>query len=321
MPKISDGGRTYTLPLRKGLQLLRRHAGQRLRLPAAIERVFAQLPRLALLHRHRRRRSSSRRPSSGGIPGIETDDATGEITIHLVKPRGTFTNELALPFAAPLPAETPAEDLTADPPPATGPYEIVASKPGRGWDYGRNPRLGEEQREADAAAPQRPRRPDRHRRPPQPLDPGQRRRTAAATTGWSNPPPADRYAEVKSKYEGTQFQVEPTISTYFFWMNTTSRRSTTCRCGRRSTTRSTRGRWNGSTPARSTGTQQILPPGMPGYEQLRPLPARPRQGEGTDRRGGPERSRNHRLDRQRKPEQRSGRILRRGAEESASKRR
>ena len=35
-----------------------------------------------------------------------------------------------------------------------------------------------------------------------------------------NPPPSDRYAEVKEKYEGTQFRVEPTISTYYFWMNT-----------------------------------------------------------------------------------------------------
>ena len=43
-----------------------------------------------------------------------------------------------------------------------------------------------------------------------------------------NPPPADRYQEVKEKYEGTQFTAEPTISTYYFWMNT--------RHGRRSTT-------------------------------------------------------------------------------------
>ena len=29
-------------------------------------------------------------------------------------------------FAAPLPPDTPAEDQTADPPPATGPYMITA---------------------------------------------------------------------------------------------------------------------------------------------------------------------------------------------------
>src|ERR1700710_847348 len=76
---------------------------------------------------------------TGGIPGIEADDKTGKIVIHLVKPRGTFTNELGLMFVAPLPQDTPNEDLSADPPPGTGPYTIVKSQPGRGWEYERNP--------------------------------------------------------------------------------------------------------------------------------------------------------------------------------------
>ena len=46
-------------------------------------------------------------------------------------------------------------------------------------------------------------------------------------------------------------------------------------------------------------TQQILPPGMPGYKKFEPLPARPGQGEGTDRRSRPQRPRDHGLDRQR----------------------
>ena len=35
-----------------------------------------------------------------------------------------------------------------------------------------------------------------------------------------NPVPAARYSEVKEKFEGSQFKVGPTISTYYFWMNT-----------------------------------------------------------------------------------------------------
>ena len=35
-----------------------------------------------------------------------------------------------------------------------------------------------------------------------------------------NPPPPDRYNQVREKYEGTQFREEPTISVYYFWMNT-----------------------------------------------------------------------------------------------------
>ena len=114
---------------------------------------------------------------------------------------------------------------------------------------------------------QRPRRQDRRHRDPQPLDPGQRHRTGQVRLD-AEPAAADRYAEVKRKYEGTQFRVEPTINTYYFWMNTTEgavRRPR--RCARRSTTRSTRRRWNGSTPAQLAGTQQILPPGMPGLRR------------------------------------------------------
>ena len=41
----------------------------------------------------------------GEISGITTDDATGKITIKLVKPQGDFQNILATIFAAPVPAE------------------------------------------------------------------------------------------------------------------------------------------------------------------------------------------------------------------------
>ena len=49
---------------------------------------------------------------------------------------------------------------------------------------------------------------------------------------------------------------------------------------------------------RLEGGQQILPPGMPGYEKLELYPHDIEEGEGTDRRSEPERPRNHGLDRQ-----------------------
>ena len=57
----------------------------------------------------------------GGIPGVETDDKTGTVTIHLNNPRGTFDNELALPFVAPVPGEDARPKTsppTRRPPPA-----------------------------------------------------------------------------------------------------------------------------------------------------------------------------------------------------------
>ncbi len=82
-----------------------------------------------------------------------------------------------------------------------------------------------------------------------------------------DPPPADRYVEVKEKYEGTQFRVEPTISTYYFWMNTTQppfddlkvRQAVNYAVDSQALERIYAGQ--------IAPTQQILPPGMPGYKK------------------------------------------------------
>jgi peptide/nickel transport system substrate-binding protein len=77
---------------------------------------------------------------------------------------------------------------------------------------------------------------------------------------------------VKEKYEGTQFRVEPTISTYFFWMNTEQppfddvkvRQAVNYAVDSRALERIYAGQLSGS--------QQILPPGMPGHEEYELYP-------------------------------------------------
>ncbi len=267
MPKVSDGGRTYTITLRKGLRYSDGKPVKASDFAYAIERLFKLNSPGSPFYTDIVGAEAFAKSKQGGIAGIATDDKSGRIIIHLVKPRGIFPNELALPFAAPVPAGTPAEDLTAHPPPATGPYVISDSKPGRGWDYRRNPQW------AGANAELMPQIPSGHvdrievdviRNPST--------QVADLESGrydWmGNPPPADRYAEVKSKYEGSQFKVEPTISTYFFWMNTTQapfddlavRQAVNYAIDPRALERIYAGQL--------TGTQQILPPGMPGYERI-----------------------------------------------------
>ncbi len=61
------------------------------------------------------------------ITGITTDDATGDITIQLTEPNGTFDNLLGLMFAAPVPPSTPLDtDATNSPPPSSGPFMITS---------------------------------------------------------------------------------------------------------------------------------------------------------------------------------------------------
>jgi peptide/nickel transport system substrate-binding protein len=267
MPKIGDGGRTYMLTLRKGLKYSDGKPLKASDFAYAIERLFKLNSPGSPFYTDIVGAEAFAKTKRGGIAGISTDDKTGRIVIHLAEPRGTFTNELALPFAAPVPAGTPAEDLTAHPPPATGPYVITGAQPGRGWDYRRNPQW------QGANAKLLTQVPSGHvdrievdvlRNPATQVNDVEQGRS-----DWmGNPPPADRYAAVKSKYEGSQFKAEPTISTYFFWMNTRQapfddlkvRQAVNYAVDARALERIYAGQ--------ITGTHQILPPGMPGYEQF-----------------------------------------------------
>jgi peptide/nickel transport system substrate-binding protein len=271
LPKISADGETYELQLRKGLRYSDGSPVVASDFKRAVERVFVLNSSGSTYYTGIAGAEEFARTKQGGIPGIDTDDETGKITIELTRPRGTFAQELALPFVAPLPKGTPNQDLTSDPPPATGPYEIVSSKPGKGWSYDRNPFW----KKANEA--RMPEIPSGHvdridvtvlRNPAT-----QVRDVEAGRFDWmENPPPPDMYAAVKEKFEGSQFRVEPTESSYFFWINVTEppfddlevRQAVNHAVDPRALERIYAGQ--------VVGTQQILPPGMPGYEKYELYP-------------------------------------------------
>ncbi|HUB98381.1 MAG TPA: ABC transporter substrate-binding protein [Solirubrobacterales bacterium] len=267
MPKVTDNGKTYTLFLRPGLKYSDGTPVRASDFTHTIERVFKVNSPGSGFYLDIVGAEQFAETKKGGIPGIETNDRTGEIVIHLVAPRGTFGNELAMLFAAPLPADTPAEDLSPNPPPATGPYVIVESRPGRGWKYERNPQwLGNN-------AELMPDLPSGHvdkidvtviRNPSTQVNDVEQGRY-----NWmENPPPSDRYAEVRRKYEGTQFLSSSQINLYYFWMNSTTtpfddpevRRAVNYAIDPAAIERLYAGQM--------TATQQILPPGMPGYKHF-----------------------------------------------------
>jgi peptide/nickel transport system substrate-binding protein len=267
MPKISNGGKTYTLFLRKGLKYSDGTPVKASDFPATVERLFKLNSGGVPFYTSIVGAEKFAETKQGGIGGIKTNDKTGEIVIDLEKPRGTFTDELAIPFLALVPKGTPAKNLTADPPPATGPYEITNSEPGRGWIYERNPAW------ASANGKLMPQLPGGHVNKIEISvirnDSTQVNEVEQGKTDWMQaPPPPDRYQEVKSKYEGTQFRVESTVSTYYFWMNMKRapfddlkvREAVNYAIDPRALERI----YAGSLAA----THQILPPGMPGYEKF-----------------------------------------------------
>jgi peptide/nickel transport system substrate-binding protein len=267
MPKVSADGKTYTLTLRKGLKYSNGEPVLVSDFTHSLERVYLLNSSGSPFYDDIVGAEAFAKSKKGGIPGVETNDKTGQITIHLTRPRGTFENELALPFVALLPAKTPVEDLSANPPPATGPYMITSSKPGSGWEYERNPQWAKTN---GKLMPQIPAgQVDRIKiqvlRNPQ----TEVNEVESGALDWmANQVPPDRYQEVLSKYEGSQFRVEPTVSTYFFWMNTTQppfddvkvRQAVNYAVDSRALERIYSGRLEGN--------QQILPPGMPGGEKF-----------------------------------------------------
>jgi len=271
LPKITDGGHTYTLFLRPGLRYSDGAPVRASDFGATIERVIAMASPATPFYTDIVGAERFSKTKKGGIPGIEADDRTGRIVIHLVQPRSTFSNELAMLFAAPLPADTKHEDLSGDPPPGTGPYEIVAAKPGRSWSYRRNPEW------AKADGRLMPRIPAGHFDAID-VDVISNAETAVneverGRIDWmEEQPPSDRFAELRSRYEGKQLLITPQIDLYYFWMNVHKppfddvrvRRAVNYAIDPAALTRIYGGQMR--------PVQQVLPVAMPGHRPYRPYP-------------------------------------------------
>jgi peptide/nickel transport system substrate-binding protein len=75
------------------------------------------------------------------ISGITADDATGKITIKLLKtsPYGAFPNVLAFPSSGLVPSGTPMTNMPNNPPPGDGPYTFSSVTPNKGYTMVQNP--------------------------------------------------------------------------------------------------------------------------------------------------------------------------------------
>lgn len=271
LPKISPDGKTYTLFLRPGLKYSDGTPVKASDFTSSVERLFKLSSPGSPFYTDIVGAEQFAKTKSGGIPGIVTDDKSGEIVIHLVNPRGTFSNELGMMFVAVVPPDTPDEDLSANPPPATGPYMITKSQPGRGWEYKRNPEWAKTN---GAAMPDlESGHFDKIKITVVSNDSTQVNDVEQGKTEWMQPPPPpDRYADVKAKYEGTQFRVEPTISTYYFWMNTTKPPFDDVKVRQAVNYAVDPAALERIYTGQLAGMQQILPPGMPGHEEFELYP-------------------------------------------------
>jgi peptide/nickel transport system substrate-binding protein len=271
MPKITDGGKTYTLYLRKGLRYSDGTPVRASDFGATIERALAMNSPGSPFYTSIVGAEKFAKTKKGHIGGIEADDSTGKIVIHLVSPRGTFSNELAMLFAAPLPAGTPRKDLSGDPPPATGPYEISHAKPGGGWEYSRNPEWATHD---GKLLPQIPA--GNYDSIDVEIIANAETAVNDVKTGkvdWmEEPPPPDRFDELRERYEGKQLLITPQIDVYYFWMNMTKAPFNDLKVRQAVNYAVDPAALQRIYAGTMVPLQQVLPPAMPGHKTFKPYP-------------------------------------------------
>ncbi|HET9248667.1 MAG TPA: ABC transporter substrate-binding protein [Actinomycetota bacterium] len=151
LPDVSPDGLTYRFPLRQGITY---STGEPIRpedYRRAVERALAlhqagyllsaiEGADTCLVEAAGAAETESAPPDCDLSRGISVDEEA--VTFHLARPDPDLPFKLALPFAFPVPADTPAEDQGLDPLPATGPY-LVTDAGREGVELERNPAFEE----------------------------------------------------------------------------------------------------------------------------------------------------------------------------------
>ena len=213
LPKISQDGLTYQFKLRDGLKFSDGTPVKASDFEHTIKRVLNLESGGASFYEVIQGATDyiEAGKAEADIPGIETNDKTGEITITLAEPDGSFSHILAMNFAGVVPGDTPFKNLTKTPPPGVGPYKITKSVPNREFVLERNelfdiPDIP--QGNIDKITTE--------------IIKSAQRQAQDVISGdldyMQDPPPADMKPEVKAKYSD-RYKEFVTVSSYYFFMN------------------------------------------------------------------------------------------------------
>jgi peptide/nickel transport system substrate-binding protein len=214
LPEVSEDGRTVTFTMRKGLKFSDGTPLKASDFEHTIKRVLnlesGATGFYTVIEGAEEYVEAGK--ADADIPGIETDDKTGEVTLKLTKKDGTILNVLAMNFAGVVPGDTPFKNLSADPPPGIGPYKITKSVPNREFVMEKNANFdipGIPKGHVDTITTK--------------IVKSAERQTQDVISGeldfMQDPPPADLLPQVKSEY-GDRYKDQKPINVYYFFMNT-----------------------------------------------------------------------------------------------------
>ena len=266
MPEISNGGKTYTFILRKGLKYSNGKPVKASDFEHTIKRVLNLESGGSAFYEAIEGAEDYTKAGKpeGDISGIETDDKTGKVTINLTEPDGTFMHVLAMNFAGIVPGDMPFKNLSKDPPPGVGPYAVTRSVPNREF-------VMEKNRNFDI--PDIPKG-NIDKITTKIVKSGERQAQdviSGKLDYMQDPPPTDLLPEVRTKYKD-RYQEHVTVSTYYFFLN-----ERTPPFDKKEVREAVNYALDSKALARLFGGRlepscNFLPPNMEGYEKLDPCP-------------------------------------------------
>jgi peptide/nickel transport system substrate-binding protein len=275
MPTLTNGGKTWTFKIRKGIRFSNGKEVTTDDVVASFRRIF-----------------KVKSPTSGGFyagivgadaclknaatctlkGGISSNPAARTVTINLKAPDPEFKYKLAVPHASIVPADSPSKDAGTKPIPGTAAYYFASYNPNKQLVMKRNPYFKEWSHLAQ---------PDGY---PDQITMSFGLTAEAQVTAVENGqadwmfdfPPADRLSEIGTKYAN---QVHLNLLTAFWYLpmntnippfnNVKARQAVNYAIDRNATIKIFGG------PQLASPSCQVLPPGFPGYKPYCPYTKNP----------------------------------------------
>ncbi|MGW1711785.1 ABC transporter substrate-binding protein [Streptomyces sp. NPDC002156] len=220
MPVVSNGGKTYTFTLRKGIKFSTGKAVTTDDVVASFQRIFkVSSPTAGTFYNGIVGADAClKTPASCTLAkGVVGDSAAGTVTVNLTAPDPEFPYKLAVPHASVLPKDSPTKDAGTKPLPTTGPYMASSYDPNRALKLVRNPYFKEWSREAQPQAYA------------DNVDYTFGQTVESEVTAVQNgsadwmydPPPADRLSEIGTQY-ASQAHVNPLTAFWYVTLNVNS---------------------------------------------------------------------------------------------------
>ncbi|MFI8529870.1 ABC transporter substrate-binding protein [Streptomyces aquilus] len=151
MPKVTNGGRTYTFTLRKGITFSNGKALTTDDVVASFQRIFkVSSPTAGTFYNGIVGADAClKKPASCTLSkGVIGDAKNNTVTINLTAADSEFPYKLAVPHASVVPKDSPTKDAGTRPLPSTGAYMAASYDPNRELKLVRNPHFKEWSRQA-----------------------------------------------------------------------------------------------------------------------------------------------------------------------------